>query len=86
MKNTIFLFQALDEAAEEREELLTTFDKEIQTINAMHATREQQLMEDFEWKMREMEKEHKKLVEEKERKAGVCDPSINFFTKFSNVF
>ncbi|XP_042219491.1 mucin-17-like isoform X2 [Homarus americanus] len=60
---------ALDEAAQEREELIATFEKEFQNMNTMNSTREQQLMEDFEWKLREMEKDHKKKVEERERKA-----------------
>ncbi|XP_066972133.1 trichohyalin-like isoform X7 [Macrobrachium rosenbergii] len=60
---------ALDEAAQEREELIATFEKELQNINTMNSNREQQLMEDFEWKLREIEKEHKKKLEEKDRMA-----------------
>nr|XP_053646368.1 rootletin-like isoform X2 [Cherax quadricarinatus] len=60
---------ALDEAAQEREELINTFEKELQNMNTMNSTREQQLMEDFEWKLREMEKDHKKKLEERDRKA-----------------
>lgn len=60
---------ALDEAAAEREELIATFEKELQNMTTMNSTREQQLMEDFEWKLREMEKDHKKKLEERERKA-----------------
>lgn len=63
--------QALDEAAQEREDLIATFEKEIQNMTTMNANREQQLMEDFEWKMREMEKDHKKKMEERDRKAEV---------------
>lgn len=40
-------------------------------MTTMNNTREQQLMEDFEWKLREMEKDHKKKLEEKDRKAEV---------------
>ena len=40
-------------------------------MTSMNATREQQLMEDFEWKLREMEKDHKKKMEEREKKAEV---------------
>ncbi|XP_076056387.1 uncharacterized protein LOC143034339 [Oratosquilla oratoria] len=58
---------ALDEAAQEREELITTFEKEMQNVNTINTSREQQLLEDFEWKLREMEKEHKKKMDEKER-------------------
>ncbi|XP_063885721.1 trichohyalin-like isoform X7 [Scylla paramamosain] len=60
---------ALDEAAQEREDLISTFEKEIQNMTTMNSTREQQLMEDFEWKLREMEKDHKKKMEERDRKA-----------------
>ncbi|XP_050712801.1 trichohyalin-like isoform X3 [Eriocheir sinensis] len=60
---------ALDEAAQEREDLIATFEKEIQNMTTMNSTREQQLMEDFEWKLREMEKDHKKKMEERDRKA-----------------
>ncbi|XP_063885716.1 serine/arginine repetitive matrix protein 2-like isoform X2 [Scylla paramamosain] len=62
---------ALDEAAQEREDLISTFEKEIQNMTTMNSTREQQLMEDFEWKLREMEKDHKKKMEERDRKAEV---------------
>ncbi|RXG54039.1 hypothetical protein Avbf_05356 [Armadillidium vulgare] len=58
---------ALDEAAQEREELILTFQKELQQLNSTNITREQQMMEDFEWKLREMEKEHKKKLQEKDR-------------------
>ncbi|CAL4107369.1 unnamed protein product, partial [Meganyctiphanes norvegica] len=58
---------ALDEAAQEREELIQTFEKEMANLTAINTTREQQLMEDFEWKLREMEKEHKKKLDEKNR-------------------
>ncbi|MPC78040.1 hypothetical protein E2C01_072513 [Portunus trituberculatus] len=40
-------------------------------MTTMNSTREQQLMEDFEWKLREMEKDHKKKMEERDRKAEV---------------
>ncbi|KAK3868371.1 hypothetical protein Pcinc_026230 [Petrolisthes cinctipes] len=60
---------ALDEAAQEREDLISTFEKEFQNMTTMNNTREQQLMEDFEWKLREMEKDHKKKLEERDRKA-----------------
>ncbi|XP_071542009.1 uncharacterized protein [Panulirus ornatus] len=60
---------ALDEAAQEREELIATFEKELQNMNTRNSNREQQLMEDFEWKLREMEKEHKKKLDERDRKA-----------------
>lgn len=67
----LLLPQALDEAAQEREDLIATFEKEIQNMTTMNSTREQQLMEDFEWKLREMEKDHKKKMEERDRKAEV---------------
>ncbi|KAK4292200.1 hypothetical protein Pmani_035010 [Petrolisthes manimaculis] len=60
---------ALDEAAQEREDLISTFEKEFQNMTTMNSAREQQLMEDFEWKLREMEKDHKKKLEERDRKA-----------------
>lgn len=60
---------ALEEAAQEREELIASFEKEFQNINSMNSNREQQLMEDFEWKLREIEKDHKKKLEEKDRMA-----------------
>ena len=40
-------------------------------MTTMNSNREQQLMEDFEWKLREMEKDHKKKMEERDRKAEV---------------
>lgn len=61
----------MDEAAQEREELILTFQKELQQLNSTNITREQQMMEDFEWKLREMEKEHKKKLQEKDRQLEV---------------
>lgn len=48
-----------------------TFEKELKHLNSTNAAREQQMMEDFEWKLREMEKDHKKKLEEKEKQLEV---------------
>lgn len=48
-------------------------------MTTMNTTREQQLMEDFEWKLREMEKDHKKKMEERDRKAEVSTEGVDFF-------
>ncbi|XP_018007585.1 calponin homology domain-containing protein DDB_G0272472 isoform X2 [Hyalella azteca] len=60
---------ALDEAAEEREELLTTFEKELERLTAQNAAREAQMLLEFEEKLKELERQHKKQIEDKEREA-----------------
>lgn len=35
----------------------------------MSSSKEQQMMEDFEWKLREIEREYKRKMEEKDREA-----------------
>ncbi|KAF2363812.1 hypothetical protein FHG87_005431 [Trinorchestia longiramus] len=60
---------ALDEAAQEREELLTTFEKEIEKLNSLNAAREAQMLQEFEDKLKELEQQHKNKLEEKEREA-----------------
>ncbi|CAL4133557.1 unnamed protein product, partial [Meganyctiphanes norvegica] len=60
---------ALDEAAQEREDLINTFEKELEGITTINQNREQQLMEDFENKLREIERDHKNKIEERDRVA-----------------
>ena len=40
-------------------------------MTALSAAREQKLVDDYEWKIREMEKGHKKLLNEKDLKSEV---------------
>ncbi len=64
-----FCWQALEEALQERELIQDRFEKEFETIRTMSSSKEQQMMEDFEWKLREIEREYKRKMEEKDREA-----------------
>lgn len=56
-------FQALDEAQSEKAAMQDQFEK-LRTVNT---DREQQLLDDFEWKLREVEQACKKRIADKER-------------------
>jgi len=55
----------------EREELLATFEKEVENINAVNAKKETEMLKDFENKLKELEKEHKQKLSEKEKQQEV---------------
>ncbi len=62
------LFDALDEALEEAlEDTTARFQKEFEELRTVHADREQQLLADLEWKLREVQAASKKKVDEKDR-------------------
>ncbi|XP_052131671.1 myosin-9-like isoform X2 [Frankliniella occidentalis] len=59
---------ALDEALEEAlEDTTARFQKEFEELRTVHADREQQLLADLEWKLREVQSASKKKVDEKDR-------------------
>ena len=66
-----YLFQALDEAALEREELLETFEKEVAKSNQETAQRKKEMVKEFEDKLKKLEKEHSKQIKEKEQELQV---------------
>ena len=60
--------EALEEALEEAmEDTEARFQKEFEELRTVHADREQQLLADLEWKLREVQAASKKKVEEKDR-------------------
>ena len=65
------LDQALDEAADEREELILAFEKEMQEVDSAHVAREQQMLADFETQLREVHKTHKQAIDDKEQQYQV---------------
>lgn len=68
----------MDEAAQEREELLATFEKEIEKLNSLNTAREAQMLQEFEDKLKELETDHKRKLEEKDREAKVNDFFFNY--------
>ncbi|CAG0887193.1 unnamed protein product [Darwinula stevensoni] len=58
-----FIQEALEEALSERAEIQARFE----SVRTMTSTREQQMMDDFEWKLREIERGYKQKILEKEQ-------------------
>jgi len=59
------LERALEDAAKERQEILEAAEREIEYHRSIAADLEQSLIEDFEWKLHEIEADyHKKLHEQ----------------------
>lgn len=56
------LEKALEEALVEREEILEAAEKEIQAQKTMAIETEQKMMDDFEWKLREIESEYREKI------------------------
>jgi myosin heavy subunit len=69
------LERALEDAAKEREEILEAAEKEIEYHRSIAADLEQSLIEDFEWKLHEIEADfHKKLHEHNGDKVPASKP------------
>ena len=60
------LERALEEALVEREEILEACEKEIQHERTIAIETEQKMMDDFEWKLREIESEYRTKIREAE--------------------
>merc|ERR1711944_263195 len=56
------LEKALEEALIEREEILEAAEKEIQSTKTMAIETEQKMMDDFEWKLREIESDYRDKI------------------------
>lgn len=67
------LRDALDKALRERTELETKFKRDFEQVRNVNCEREEQLMEDCEWKLRTMQKQCKEKLEaaDKEKVAAV---------------
>jgi signal transduction protein with GAF and PtsI domain len=69
------LERALEDAAKERQEILEAAEREIEYHRSIAADLEQSLIEDFEWKLHEIEADfHKKLHEHDGDKAAPPQP------------
>ncbi|CAG0885688.1 unnamed protein product [Cyprideis torosa] len=68
-KELKFIHQALEEALTEREELQARFEKEFEFLRTVSSDREQQMLDDFEFKLREIERDYKMRMDEKEKEA-----------------
>lgn len=61
--------QSLDEAVAQKNAIMTKHEKEYEQLRTVNSDREQQMLDDFEWKLREVEKSSKKRIEEKTKEA-----------------
>lgn len=59
------LIQAYEEAIKEQDEMMAKFEEDFEELRTLNSRREQQLLEDFEWKLREVEKNCKARVEKR---------------------
>lgn len=60
--------EALDAAIEEKQNITKRWESDFEKLRNVNSDREQQMFNDFEWKLREVEQTCKKKLEEKERK------------------
>ncbi|PSN47607.1 hypothetical protein C0J52_04581 [Blattella germanica] len=58
---------ALEEALEEKALVKCQFEKDFEKLRTVNTDREQQLLDDFEWKLREVEQACKRRLEEKDK-------------------
>ncbi|PNF29288.1 hypothetical protein B7P43_G08942 [Cryptotermes secundus] len=61
--------RALEEALEEKALILARFEQDFEKLRTVNTDREQQLLDDFEWKLREVEQACKRRLEEKDKAA-----------------
>ncbi|CAG7829111.1 unnamed protein product [Allacma fusca] len=61
------LQNALDDAIEAKIKTQNKYEREFEELRTTNSSQEQQLMEDFEWKLREIEASCKKKLQEKDR-------------------
>lgn len=66
------LQNALDDALEQKIKIKTKYEHEIQNLKTACSAQEQQLMDDFEWKLRQVEQSWKKKLTDKERQVNKC--------------
>ena len=63
----VFSVQALDETLRQKQKLQAHFDAEYEKLRTLNTDREQQLVDDFEWKLREVEISCKRKLEDKDK-------------------
>ncbi len=59
--------QALDETLKQKQKLQAHFEEEYEKLRTVNSDREQQLLNDFEWKLREVELNCKRKLEDRSR-------------------
>nr|CAD7264324.1 unnamed protein product [Timema shepardi] len=59
--------EALEESQEEKMAIQARFEKDFERLRTVNTDREQQLLDDFEWKLREVEQACKRRLEEKDK-------------------
>ncbi|XP_067008628.2 protein FAM184A isoform X5 [Anabrus simplex] len=59
--------EALEEAQAEKMEIQARFEQDFERLRTVNTDREQQLLDDFEWKLREVEQSCKRRLEEREK-------------------
>nr|CAD7589030.1 unnamed protein product [Timema genevievae] len=59
--------EALEESQEEKMAIQARFEKDFERLRTVNTDREQQLLDDFEWKLREVEQVCKRRLEEKDK-------------------
>jgi chromosome segregation ATPase len=64
------LQNALDDALEQKIKIQTKYEKDLQKFKSNCSAQEQQLMDDFEWKLRQVEQSWKKKIQEKEKQVN----------------
>lgn len=65
--NNVIFLQALDEALAEKIAIQEKFEREFEKLRSVNCDREQKMLDDFEWKLREVESACKKRLEDKEQ-------------------
>ena len=62
-----FSLQALEDALEEKALVKCQFERDFEKLRTVNTDREQHLLDDFEWKLREVEQACKRRLEEKDK-------------------
>jgi chromosome segregation ATPase len=63
------LQEALEKAEAQKKAVTAKYEKEYETLRTVNSDREQQMLDDFEWKLREVEQSAKRRLEEKAKEA-----------------
>ncbi|XP_059485260.1 myosin-1-like isoform X3 [Neocloeon triangulifer] len=61
--------EALDDAVAQKQAVTAKYEKEYEQLRTVNSDREQQMLDDFEWKLREVQSSSKKKLEEKTKEA-----------------
>lgn len=67
VRTYFFASKALNEALKQKQKLQAHFDAEYEKLRTLNTDREQQLVNDFEWKLREVEITCKRKLEDRDK-------------------